>query len=306
MRNTLVICVLLLTACTTSSKNDVLPKTLQPYSTSASLSTNTPNITVAETVVPTATPFSYVIQQGDTLSQLAEKFNISQDDLRTVNPDINPNSLTIGMSILIPSGPLAASGASTPTPVPVPVTQTICHPTADHGLWCFALVQNNTTDVLEDVSAQITLIDQSGTVVVSQTGLLPLDILPTNMSLPIYVFFPNASGNVNPQVQLLSALQLNSSNARYLPAALNNTLTQIDADGHFAQVSGQIFLPAESQAATQVWVAAVAYDKNGQVVGVKRWEGGAIQPGITIQFNFAVASVGSKIDSVQFAVEARP
>ncbi len=111
---------------------------------------------------------------------------------------------------------------------------------------------------------------------------------------------------MNPQVQLLSALQLNSSNARYLPAALNNTLTQIDADGHFAQVSGQIFLPAESQAATQVWVAAVAYDKNGQVVGVKRWEGGAIQPGITIQFNFAVASVGSKIDSVQFAVEARP
>jgi LysM repeat protein len=306
MRNALLVCVLLLTACTTSSKDDVLPNTPEPYFTGTSVSTNTPNIIVAETAVPTATPFTYVIQQGDTLSQLAEKFNISQDDLRTINPDINPNSMTIGMNILIPSGPLAASGASTPTPVPVPVTQTICHATADRGLWCFALIQNNTPDILEDVSAQITLTDQNGAVIASQRGLLPLDILPPNTSLPAYVFFSSVSADVNIQVQLLSALQVSNDNSRYLPVTLNNTLAQINADGHLAQLSGQIYLRAESQAATQVWVAAVAYDKNGQVVGVKRWEGGAIQSGTNISFNFAVASVGSRIDSVEFAVQAKP
>jgi hypothetical protein len=86
---------------------------------------------------------------------------------------------------------------------------------------------------------------------------------------------------------------------------LNNTIAQIDWNGLIAQLSGQVTLPAESTAATQVWVAAVAYDKDGRVVGVKRWEGGAIQPGGSITFSFLVSSLGSAIDAVEFMVEAQ-
>ena len=102
---------------------------------------------------------------------------------------------------------------------------------------------------------------------------------------------------------MLSAIQ--SNNSHYLPAILHNTVTQIAWNGLTAQLSGQITLPTESTAATQVWVAAVAYDKTGQVVGVKRWEGGAIQPGGSIPFSFLVSSLGSEIDAVEFMVEAR-
>src|SRR5690606_33827113 len=114
-------------------------------------------------------------------------------------------------------------------------------------------------------------------------------------SLPVYVHFPNISETIKPQVQILSAMQ--TSGIRYLPASLHNTITEIDWDGKFAQASGQIALPAESDAATQVWVAAVAYDKNGTVVGVKRWEGGALEPGAMIRFDFSVASVGGIIEA---------
>ena len=123
-----------------------------------------------------------------------------------------------------------------------------------------------------------------------------LDILPPNSSLPVYVFFPDMPANLNVQVQLLSAIQSDSS--RYLPVTLNNTVAQIGWDGKSAQLSGQILLPAESQAASRVWVAAVAYDKNGRVVGVRRWEGGAIQPGGIIPFSFSVASLASAIEAV--------
>jgi LysM repeat protein len=305
MRNTLLICALLLTGCVNQT-NLQPPDSLQPYHTSTPANTSTPFLVIAETPLPTATPITYVIQSGDTLSALAEKFNVSQDDLRAANPDINPNSMTIGTTILIPDGSAAHAAASTPTPVPAPITQTVCHPTADNGLWCFALIYNNTPDILENVSALITLTDQNGSEIASQPASLPLDILPPNTSLPVYVFFANAPANINPQVQLLTALQLNTSNARYLPVILNNTLVKMDSSKRIAQLSGQIHLPAESKAATQVWVAAVAYDKQGQVVGVKRWEGGAIQPGMSITFNFVVASVGAKIDSIEFVVEARP
>jgi LysM repeat protein len=304
MRNILPICVLLLAACAPSPDRAVSADTLEPYNTATSVNTDTPNVVVAETPLPTATPFMYVIQQGDTLSELAETFHISQDDLRTANPELNPNSMTIGMTILIPNSSSVAVGASTPIPVPVPITQTACHPTADHGLWCFALIRNDTPDFLENVSVQITLTDENGALVASQTALPPLDILPPDASLPAYIFFPNAPANANIQVQLLSALQLTQNNEFYLPAVLNNTLAQMD--GQTAQLSGQVHLPADSQAATQIWVAAVAYDKEGQVVGVKRWEGGAIQPGTGIPFNFAMSSMGSVIDAVEFFVEARP
>jgi hypothetical protein len=105
------------------------------------------------------------------------------------------------------------------------------------------------------------------------------------------------------QIQVLSAIP--SSGSRYLPADLNNIVTQINWDGRTAKVSGEIALPAESKAATQVWVAAVAYDKGGQVVGVKRWEGGTIQPGGRIPFSFFVSSLGPTIDRVEYVVEAR-
>ena len=304
MRNTLLIFTFLISACTSQPTQSIANHSLDPYFTATASLTSTPKIVIPETPLPTATPFIYTIKSGDTFSQLAEQFKISQDELRAANPDVSPNSMSIGSTLLIPNSSNSEADVSTPTPMPVPITQTVCHPTADNGLWCFALIQNNTTDIFENVSAQISLLDENNNVIASQTAFTPLDIILPNSSLPVYVFFPNISPNINLRVQLLSAIQSNSS--RYLPATLNNTVAQIDWNGLTAQLNGQIFLPAESAAATQTWVAAVAYDKDNQVVGVKRWEGGAIQPGGNLQFNFAVYSLGSAIDSVEFMVEARP
>jgi LysM repeat protein len=306
MRNLILIGAFLITACAPTSPQNPSSNSLKPYLTATPSLTPTPNvIVIVETPIPTSTPFVYTIKSGDTFSELAEQFKISQDELRAANPDVSPNSMPVGATLLIPdnSNVLAAFGA-TPTPVPAPVTQTICHSTADGGLWCFALIQNNTPDILENISAQITLLDESNNMLASQTAFMPLDIIPPNASLPVYVFFPNTPADVNVQIQVLSAIQSNGS--RYLPATLHNAIAQIDWNGLTAQLSGQIFLPAESTAATQVWVAAVAYDKDGRVVGVKRWEGGAIQPGGNISFSFLVSSLGPAIDSVEFVSEARP
>lgn len=304
MRKSFLLCALLLSACAPETKQP-LDVSLQPYLTSTSAPSSTPNIIVViETPVPTNTPFIYIVEAGDTLSEIAEKFKISQDKLRAANPDVSPNSMSIGMTLIIPDPSSAIASASTPTPVPVPITQTVCHPSADNGLWCFALIQNNSAKPLENISAQITLLDENNNAIASQTAFTPLDMIPSSSSLPVYVFFPDTSANANMQVQLLSAIQ--SDNSRYLPATLNNTVAQIDWSGKSAQLSGQILLPAESQAATRVWVAAVAYDRHGQVVGIKRWEGGAIQPGGSIAFSFSVASLGGVIEAVEFVVQANP
>ncbi len=306
-RFVLAICFFL-AACAPQATQPAPSNELVPYATRTPRPTSTPNVVVhAETPLPSPTPFTYTVQSGDTLSHIAEKFHVSLDALQLANPDVSPNGLSIGTVLQIPSDSNNSGVASTPTPVPVPVTQTSCCPTADRGLWCFALVRNDSSTIIENVSAEITLIGANGAVIASQVGLTPLNILPPNAALPVYVFFPpEVPANAVAQVQLLSAVNLAPEDARYLPATIQNSAAQVDWEGRSTQVSGIVSLPAESKAATSVWVAAVAYDKNGQVVGVKRWEGGAIQPGGTLSFNFAVASLGPTIDAVEFAVEARP
>ena len=154
----------------------------------------------------------------------------------------------------------------------------------------------------------MTLLDTQGKPITSQTAFPPLDILPPNQSLPISIFFtPDIPIDAKPQVQILTGIRLLPGDARYLPATIENTLVQVDWSGFAAQVNGQVNLPASSQPAQTVWVAAVAYDRAGNVAGVRRWDSpGGIAPGGSLPFAFAVASIAGRIERVDFVVEARP
>lgn len=242
------------------------------------------------------------------MSEIAEGFGVSLDALQQANPNVSPNSMSVGITLLIPSDLANPTGASTPTPVPAPVKQIECHPTADDGLWCFVLVQNDSADILENLSAQVTLLDENEQVFLSARAYAPLNIVPPGASLPLTVFFPPAiPANARPQAFILTGIHLLPDDARYVPATVQNPLSQVGSSGRVAQVSGSVFLPDTSEPASQVWVAAVAYDGFGRVIGVRRWESTeGISAGGTLSFAFEIYSVAGEIDKVEFEVEARP
>lgn len=303
-------CIFIWTACAPQPAiSTSKPVDLIPYLTATQTTPQlTPvNLVAPETPLPTPTPFTYTVQQGETISGIALKFGVSIDDLIASNPEVSPSIMSVGTTLKIPSNPANPTGESTPTPAPLTIEQIECYPTTNKGMWCFVLVHNDFPDFMENVSAQVTLVDSNGTFIATQTALLPLNILPPNIPLPLSIYFPpDVPLDVKPQVQVLTAIRLLPNDSRYLPATVNNTLVQIDADGHFAEITGEVRLPAESHAATQTWVAAVAYDEEGRVVSVKRWEGGGIQPGGSLSFGMTVASLGGVVTRVEFAVEARP
>jgi len=283
--------------------------TLIPFATSTQAPLQTPEgLVPLTTPLPSPTPFTYTVQTGDTMSAIAERFNVSLDDLQAANPSISPNAMSVGQVIKIPSNPDNPSGEPTPTPAPFTVQQIECYPTTDRGMWCFVLVHNDFPDMLENVSAQVTLVDSNNAVVATQTAWLALNILPPNTSLPLAVFFPpEIPFAAKPQVQILTAIRLLPNDERYLPVTINNALAQVNAEGHSAQVSGVVLSQSQTSAASQVWVAATAYDGAGRVVGVRRWESNAsLAPGGSMPFNFLVSSVGGRIAKVEFSVEARP
>jgi SLAP domain-containing protein len=186
-----------LISCSQGINSTPVPSTLIPFATSTRhpiASTGpiqTPEgLVAAETSLPSPTPFTYTVLSGDTISSIALKFGVSMDDLQAANPEISPNAMSVGQVINIPSNPENPSGEPTPTPAAFTIQQIECYPTADKGMWCFVLVRNDFSDFMENITAQVTLVDAESAVLASQTALLPLNILPPNTSLPLSVFFP--------------------------------------------------------------------------------------------------------------------
>ena len=168
--------LLLLTSCSSQELNSApQPSTLVPFLTSTAGTLPTPEgLVAAQTPLPRPTPFTYTVQKGDTISSIAFKFGVSMDDLQAANPEISPNTMSIGQVIKIPSNPGNPSGEPTPTPAPFTVQQIECYPTADKGMWCFVLAHNDSPDFMENVSVQVTLVDHLH---VNGRQALPQDLL---------------------------------------------------------------------------------------------------------------------------------
>ena len=284
--------------------------TLIPYFTATPSPTfvQAPELIFADTPLPTATPFTYTVKSGDTLGAIADQFRVPLVVLMAANPNVSPNAMSVGQTLLIPVDANNPTGEATATPAPFAVTQVQCYPTADGGMWCFALARNDSSDSLDNLSARLSLLSPDGGLVAAQEAIPPLDVLRPHTALPLTAFFPAPIPvDVLPRVQVLTAIITPANDPRYLFASLNGVTTAIDLDGFTARVTGQVILSDKGAPAKTVWVAAVAYDGAGRVVGFRRWEwSGALAPGGSLPFDFEVSGFGSGMVRVELAVEARP
>ena len=279
----------------------------RPYQTATVSPTVTPIPPSSFVSLPTSTPIIHVIQGNDTLIGIADEYGITLEQLKAANPEVDPLYLRVGTELIIPLGGIIPA-EPTVTPVPVLIRQLNCYPTADGGLWCLALVTNDTADTLENLSAWVTLHDQDGEEIASQVAFGPLNILLPGKSMPIAVFFPAPLPAVMvPEAQLLTAIRILPTDERYVPAILQSTLVQVDWNARTAQLSGQIILPQPGSWTTQTWVLAVAYDSGGNVIGFRRWDHyDLLTEGERREFSFSVSSLGPEIASVELLVECRP
>lgn len=312
MRPIVIAAVTITVACApVSNATRPAPVPLHPYSTatpSATAATPAGLVPFGETPLPSPTPSRYTIRAGDTLSQIAESFRISLDSLLAANPGLNPAALRVGEEIQVPGRPVDLAGVGTPTPVSFLIRQITCNPTLNGAVWCFVLVENNAPDNLENITAQVALLDSAGSLIDTKAAALPLDILPPASALPISVLFPPPVPlEFHAQVQILTGIRLLPGDRRYLPASVGDATTLISWSGRSAHVSGNVHLPTNSAAASSVWLVAVGYDSADNVVGWRRWESpNGVPAGGEIPFDLTVSSVAGRISRVEFVVQARP
>ena len=111
--------------------NMLATDTPTPTVTFTATSTSTPTATATETLTPTITntptpsaPFIYIVQEGDNLFLIAEKFQLADDGISLIlslNPAIAENAGIIipGQQLLIPNPDMRAPTA-TPLPANIP------------------------------------------------------------------------------------------------------------------------------------------------------------------------------------------
>jgi hypothetical protein len=300
--------LLLLSACAPKTTATPVPAAPIPSPTLSSTATLTPTLIPSLTRIdrPTATAVTYTVVQGDTLIGIAQRNAVTLQALMDANPGISPSALPVGTKLVIPAGSQTPE-IPIPTPFPLPVQQVRCWSELTGGLWCFALMQNDSTATLENLSAQFDLLDSSGQERASQTAYGLLDILGPGASMPLAVHFaPPGIKDARVRLTLLTAFRLLPGDTRYLGVRLENTLVSIDASGQTAQVSGDVLLTGAGMA-NSLWVLACAYDADGNVVGLRRWDApAALTADAPLAFDFQVYSVGPGIARVEFLAEARP
>jgi hypothetical protein len=110
---------------------------------------------------------------------------------------------------------------------------------------------------------------------------------------------------VTAKIQTVQPLPKNDE--RYLNAWLEVDQVEISESGGRAQISGTIGLPVKSEPGNLAWILVVAYDQEGNVVGVRKAEQfGIFEPGSSREFFIEVFSLASSISEVSAFVEVRP
>lgn len=252
-----------------------------------------------ENLLPTPTPFLYTVVANDTFYGIAAKLNINLDALRAANPGIDPGLLSPGMQLLIPTGQVAlTTSIPTITPVQTNASEPDCYVSAAGELRCFVLVINDGDLPLENVTGVVQLFSADGALLANLEAVPPLDIVSAGSNMPLVAYMEQPpEGWVTAGAQILTAFRLQQGDQHYLPASAEVNISIADS-GTAARVQGSVGVQGNAQS---IWVLGVAYDADGHVVGVRKWESTG-QTG----FDFWIYSLGPDIASVDLAVQAQP
>ena len=290
-----------------------------PYHTATPLTTQAPTLTSTTTPtpppLPTPTPFIHTVAEGETMIGIAAYYGVSLDALTVANPDVNANYLSVGAQLVIPLETAGEDGEDLPAsadPEVLPVTggEVTCLSNPAGGMWCFWPVTNSTSQPVENLAGVIHLYDASGEAQWSKPAYSLVNLVKPGETIPLGAYFrPPLPEWSAVQGQVTSAAAANQVEVRYLAVTVSDSkITPVDAGALVSQVSGVVTVPGGENVPQldYLWVLAVAYDQNDEVVGMRRWE--AVVADITggqTGFEFKVYSQGGPIARVTFLAEAR-
>ena len=286
----------------TSTVQVVIIATQRPTATPAPY---TPAPTATPTITPT--PIIYLIQQGDSLLEIANRFGVSVQGLQDANGITDPRKLQINQELVIPREVARSDGTpnATPTPLPFVVQNVSFSHTPLGGLWCFGEVLNTLGLDLEQAGVTVELLDEAGTVLASAQEFVQLDLIAPGARAPFALRFGNpprsfASYSARPWVGVrgfvgsyyrdLVARDLQGEGERYAAYRVSGVIANVGPED-----------------AVGVTLTVTLYDALGRVIGTRRGvpEHNVIPRGGETSFALDITPSGGPVDGFEVQVLGR-
>lgn len=277
--------------------------TLPPTATPAPY---TPAPTATPTVTPT--PIFYVIQSGDNLLAIAQKYGVSVAALQEANGILDPRTLQIGQQLVIPQPEEEEDTANaTPTPTPMPISVQNIHfsETVIGGLWVLGEVRNDSGQPLEQVRVGVSLLDAEGVEIARASALVALDLVDVDEVAPFAILFGEAPTDfASYQAYAISAV----------PAYVGSYYRDLEVlDVSYTgeryaayTVTGRVRNVGPEEAVS-VQVVLTAYDALNRVVAMRKAapEHNVVPRGGETTFTVVLAPIGGPVEQVRVVAQGR-
>ncbi len=271
------------------------------------------------TTIPTSTPepVTFKVGRNDDMFSVALYFGVSLEALKTANPQVIPNAMSIGTELIIPITPTPGMDSET-EPSPSALTSTgsapevsayksYCYRDAIKAVYCFSLIENDSDEALENVSLLVTLSDETGKTTQTIATTL-INVVPPHSSLPAASYFlPEWGETLTASAELDFQLPYAEGETRYLEAEAIEQKVDYVYNNKAAKVQGVITFKNKNTVLMTLNIVAVAYDENGAVLGMRRHQ--PIESSNTsanVPYSFTVYSMAGDIHHVEVFVEAMP
>lgn len=306
---------ILLSACSAAPQGTptVAPTVALPTPRPTTTPRPTPTLAAAtpppqrESVI-TPTPIVYVVQSGDTLIPIANKFGVSVSDIVAANNGLDAASLQIGQRLIIPTnaGNPAASNAAqlllpTPTPIPFEIRGTNIIRTAAGSLECLGEIFNGGPAPLTNVQVQLTLQDDAGNPLQAQTVFVARDVIGPGETSPFRVLFtapPSAFSKF-----AVIPLRAEAGNASALATIKVDKLTGTPNGAQF-KVTGEL-TNGDQVDTTSLRMIVTAYDGDKRVIGYRYVDAPqqALAVGATTPFEVSIVTASQSIATFSLIAE---
>jgi LysM repeat protein len=284
--------------------------------TSSATASPKPSATLTPTPTATPEPVTFTVGEKDDMFSIALYYGIPLEALKTANPNVNPNAMGVGTVLQIPltptprptSDPSKPTSQATSETGPLKLTSKArCYPDALGGARCLVLLTNECEEGLENPAVGFRLKNPDGSNAAEMIVFAPLNLMPAGATLPVYAYFPTpVPEGVQIEAWVDSWLPTMPGDERYAAVTIDKQQIVYENDDRSAFVSGELSVATQGRQIASVWLLAVAYDADGNPLGLRRWEASLpiSDPG-RIPFETIVYSMAGPIAAVELFAEAR-
>jgi LysM repeat protein len=241
------------------------------------------------------TPIIYTVVEGDTISGIASKLDITVNDILAINPALTPEILLIGQDIVLPAVVIELASTevvSEPDTLNLEISGLANYRTPFDDLWVLGVVQNNSDHVIGNVRVAIEIHDASDAFESSVEVLVsPGYVLPGEAGPFGFLFDEPPDGELTISAAIQSASEVVD------PSILSKDLiiedAQVTIENNRVTYRGSIRNSGQDLA-ENIRLVTIFYDEDSFVSGYHTLAiDGQLSSGETVTFQFETIAVGS-------------